>query len=158
MPSDIVRIGFKIKVNDEEKASLVEALIYEHDTDPNRLIGRTLANLLLGKHANEADPERLWVQLFGEQLIGFDINPSPDLDLSWVRITDFQGMANPALIGKLIQITLTRHLPLVFTYASENPDHRDRYSGGCVIVTDGEVMVRDARLWADQTRRSADER
>lgn len=151
MPNSRVRLAIRLPVTDHQHACITEAVMYDMRDAPHALIERSLADMMVGRHANDDRPEQLWATLFGTERIGFSCERHDD----WITITDDERRAKPALVGILVQLVFPARLPLAFTYSSETPGNEFRHSGGCVIVSDLAVIVRDASALAIETSTAA---
>lgn len=148
MPESKTWLAIRIAADDHERTCLAEALVYNIEPGREKLIGRALADQIAGRTADSEQPEAIWQTLFGNQAIGFSFTIAGE----HVVISSDDGLANPLLIGRLMQIVFPNRLPLSFTYASERPGERDVFSGGWVIVTDTSVGQFDARDFAERAR------
>ena len=151
MPYSNVRLTLRLPTTDHQLKCLAEALIYDMRDASDAMIERTLADMMVGRHATDDRPEQLWATLFGAERIGFSFERG-NHD---VTITDDDGRAKPALFGVLIQLIYPARLPLAFTYSSDTADTEFRHSGGCVIVTDLRIVVEDATALAMETGKAA---
>ena len=146
-----VRLKLRLPTTDGQLTCLVEALMYDRRNANDAVIERTLADMMVGRHATDDRPEQLWQTLFGAERIGFSFERGNND----VTITDDDGRAKPALVGVLIQLIYPARLPLAFTYSSHATDTEYRHSGGCVIVTDLGIVVNDATALAVKTAKAA---
>ena len=151
MRSSDVRLKLRLPTTDGQLTCLVEALMYDMRNASDAMIERTLADMMVGRHATDDCPEQLWETLFGAERIGFSFERGNH----HVTITDDNGRARPALVGVLIQLIYPARLPLAFTYSSDTTDTEYRHSGGCVIVTDLGIVVNDATALAVKTAKAA---
>ena len=151
MPYSDVRLTLRLPTTDDQLKCLAEALIYDMRDASDALIERTLADMMVGRHATDDRPEQIWATLFGAERIGFSFERG-NHD---VTITDDEGRAKPVLVGVLIQLIYPGCLPLAYTYSSDTTDTDFRHSGGCVVVTDVAVVVKDATALAVETSKAA---